>query len=76
MKASKTENRFETEFQQPKTGLPNKLVLTSLERTAQTHVSRQNLAYRLTIWTKQFCSNDTLNLLKVLKRTVLNAQYY
>src|SRR6218665_1515498 len=29
-KASKTENRFETGFQQPKTGLPRKPVLTSL----------------------------------------------
>ena len=30
MKASKTENRFETSFQQAKTGLPKKPVLTSL----------------------------------------------
>jgi len=30
MKASKTENRFETGFHQPKTGLPKELVLTSL----------------------------------------------
>ena len=30
MKVSKTENRFKTGFQQPKTGLPKKPVLTSL----------------------------------------------
>jgi len=30
MKASKTKNWFDTGFQQPKTGLPKKLVLTSL----------------------------------------------
>jgi len=30
MKASKTENQFETGFQQPKTGLPRKSVLKSL----------------------------------------------
>ena len=32
MKVSKTENRFETGFQQPKTGFPKKTVLTSLIR--------------------------------------------
>ena len=30
MKASRTEHRFETRFQQPKTGLTKRLVLTSL----------------------------------------------
>jgi len=30
MKVSKTENRFKTGFQQPKTGLPKKPVLASL----------------------------------------------
>jgi len=30
MKVSKTENRFQTGFQQPKTGLPKNPVLTSL----------------------------------------------
>jgi len=30
MKASETENQFETAFQQPKSGLPKKLVLTSV----------------------------------------------
>src|SRR6218665_3360589 len=34
MKVSKTENRFKTCFQQPKTGFPKKPVLTSLNRTS------------------------------------------
>ena len=33
MKASKTKNRFETGFEQPKTSLPNRSVLTSLGAT-------------------------------------------
>jgi len=31
MKVSKTENRFKTDFQQPKTSFPKKTVLTSLD---------------------------------------------
>jgi len=34
MKASKTDDLFETGFQQPKTGLPKKPVLTSLFQCA------------------------------------------
>jgi len=33
MKVTKTEIRFKTGFQQPKTGLPKKPVLTSLVKT-------------------------------------------
>ena len=36
MKVTKTEIRFKTGFQQPKTGLPKKSVLTSLFRTQGT----------------------------------------
>jgi len=33
MKASKAENRFETDFQQPKSGLQTKPLLTSVDLT-------------------------------------------
>jgi len=35
MKATKTENRFQTAFQQPKTDLPKKTVWTFLTKTIQ-----------------------------------------
>ena len=46
MKVSKTENRFKTGFQQPKTGFPKNSVLTSLYKSWSDLNKKSNLNFK------------------------------
>ena len=69
MKVSKTENRFKTGFQQPKTGFPKKPVLTSLHVSKNCHKSYCFRLLQLSKSLKDACIWILINTLFTILRT-------